>query len=61
MRIINRVADFVSENDKPHYLFFFGKVFKIDLSTPQAYDEPRAYGLLLGIPEYQLDFSADIQ
>ena len=51
-------ADFKS-NTK-HYIIFPGKVFHID-RTSEAYEDIRAYGKTLGIPDAQLDFSPEIQ
>ena len=48
-------ADFRS--DKLDYIIFRGKVFKVDRSKPEQYKEVTEYGLSLGIPDYQLDFS----
>jgi hypothetical protein len=52
-------ADF--KNDSHHYIIFQNKVFKIDRSTPEQYQEAVQHGLSRGIPEYQLDFSPDIK
>lgn len=52
-------ADF--KNDSTHFIIFRNKVFKIDRSSKEQYDEATAYGLTLGIPAYQLDFSPHIQ
>jgi len=52
-------ADF--KNDKFHYIIFRNKVFKIDRSKPEQYSEVTKYGLTLGIPDYQLNFSSDIK
>ncbi len=52
-------ADF--KNDTTHFIIFRDKVFKIDRSSKEQYDEATKYGLTLGIPEYQLDFSPHIQ
>lgn len=51
-------ADF--KNDRFHYVIFRDKVFKIDRSNPEGYKKTVEYGLSLGIPDYQLDFSPDI-
>lgn len=51
-------ADF--RNEKWHYVIFRGRVFRIDRSRPDGYLAARDYGLSLGIPEHQLDFSPDI-
>lgn len=51
-------ADF--KNDKVHYVIFRNKVFKVDLQNPK-YGEAMEYGISLGIPWYQLDFSPEIK
>ena len=51
-------ADF--KNEKFHYIIFRNKVFKIDLQDPK-YREAMKYGISLGIPSYQLDFSPEIE
>lgn len=52
-------ADF--KNDKTHYIIFRGKVFRVDRSKKEQYDEVTKFGVLLGIPDYQLDFSPNIK
>ncbi|MBI4215644.1 MAG: hypothetical protein HY602_02885, partial [Parcubacteria group bacterium] len=52
-------ADF--KNDSYHYIIFRNKFFKIDRSKSAQYDDAIKYGLSLGIPNYQLDFSPDIK
>ena len=52
-------ADF--KNDKFHYIIFLNKVFKVDRSKPEQYSEVTKYGLTLGIPDYQLDFTPHIK
>lgn len=52
-------ADF--KNDLFHYIVFRDKFFKIDRSKKEQYDEMVRFGLSLGIPDYQLDFSPDIK
>ncbi len=47
-------------NNKFHYIIFRNKIFKIDLSNPK-YREAMEYGISLGIPWYQLDFSPEIE
>lgn len=51
-------ADF--KNDKWHYIIFKDKIFKIGRNNTKGYGEAKAYGISLGIPEYQVDFSPDI-
>ena len=52
-------ADF--KNDKFHYIIFRNKVFKVDRAKPEQYDDVTKYGLTLGIPDYQLDFTPHIK
>jgi hypothetical protein len=47
-------ADF--KNPDTHYVVFAGRVFRVRRDAPAAYEEAKAYGRALGIPEYQLDF-----
>ncbi|KKU94047.1 MAG: hypothetical protein UY26_C0003G0197 [Candidatus Jorgensenbacteria bacterium GW2011_GWA1_48_13] len=55
----NWYADF--KNDDIHFIIFRGKVFKVDRTKKEEYDAATAYGISLGIPDYQLDFSPDIK
>lgn len=48
-------ADF--KNDTYHFIIFSNKVFKVDLKNPILYKDAKAYGVSLGIPDYQLDFT----
>ena len=48
-------ADF--KNETTHFVIFRDKVFKIDREKKEEYEEAVRYGLSLGIPSYQLDFS----
>lgn len=52
-------ADF--KNDEQHYIVFHGKVFVIDRTHPEQYEEAIRYGVSLGIPGKQLDFSPQIK
>ena len=52
-------ADF--KNDKFHCIIFRNKVFKVDRSKPEQYNDVTKYGLTFGIPDYQLDFSPHIK
>jgi len=45
------------KNETTHYIIFREKVFKIDRTKKSEYDVAAAYGVSIGIPEYQLDFS----
>lgn len=51
----NWYADF--KNDKIHYIIFYKKVFKVYRSKKEQYDNAAKYGISLGIPDYQVDFS----
>ena len=55
----NWYADF--KNNSYHYIIFNNKVFKIDRSKKEQYNTIVKYGINLGIPDYQLDFSPDIK
>jgi len=52
-------ADF--KNNSYHYIIFSNRVFKVDRSRKEQYNEVTKYGVSLGIPDYQLDFSPDIK
>jgi hypothetical protein len=52
-------ADF--KNEKFHYIIFKNKVFYIDRTSKEQYDEAKNYGISLGIPSYQVDFHPDIK
>lgn len=52
-------ADF--KNDQWHYIIYPQKIFKIDRKKPEQYQQARDYGISLGIPEYQVDFSPEIK
>lgn len=49
------------KNKKWHYIIFPHKIFKIDRADAKGYAEARTYGISLGIPEYQVDFSPGIK
>ena len=55
----NWYAEF--KNATHHYIIFRNKVFVIDRSSKEQYDEANNYGISLGIPEYQVDFHPDIK
>lgn len=52
-------ADF--KNSEYHYIVFRNKVFKVSRKKLGQYAKVRKYGISLGIPDYQLDFSPDIK
>jgi hypothetical protein len=49
------------KNDSTHIIIFRGKYFKIDRSKPGEYTQAVEFGMSLGIPDYQLDFSPQIE
>jgi len=55
----NWYADF--KNDTHHYIIFRNKVFLVDRSSKEQYDEAKKYGISLGIPEYQVDFHPEVK
>lgn len=52
-------ADF--KNETTHYIIFKNKVFKIDRTSKEQYDEAKEYGISLGIPPYQVDFHPEVK
>jgi len=52
-------ADFKNEN--MHFIIFKNKVFKIDRTSKEQYDQAKEYGLALGIPSYQVDFHPEVK
>lgn len=52
-------ADF--KNDKFHYVIYHDKIFLIDRSNKKEYEEAMKYGISIGIPDYQVDFSPDVK
>lgn len=52
-------ADF--KNDAFHFIIFRDKVFKIDRRKKEQYDDAVKFGISLGIPDHQLNFSPDIK
>ena len=53
----NWYADF--KNDEYHFIIYQSKVFKVDLKNPLLYKDAKKYGISLGIPEYQVDFTPE--
>ena len=49
------------KNEKWHYIIFPHKIFKIARADVKGYSEAKKYGISLGIPPYQVDFSPDIK
>lgn len=47
------------KNQDYHYIIYPGKVFKVNLHNPVMYAQAKAWGITLGIPEYQVDFAPD--
>lgn len=56
----NWYADFKSETE--HYIIYTGKVFHVtDRADKKQYDEAAEYGISIGIPDYQVDFSPHLK
>jgi len=56
----NWYADFKTETE--HYVIYTDKVFHItDRTDKKQYDEATAYGISIGIPDYQVDFSLHLK
>lgn len=49
------------KNTDTHYIIFPYKTFKVNRKKPEQYKPVVKYGLELGIPDYQLDFSPYIK
>lgn len=50
------------KTDKEHYVIYTNKVFHItDRSDKKQYDEATKYGISIGIPDYQVDFSPHLK
>lgn len=51
-------ADF--KNDTYHYIIFKNKIFKINRKSKEEYEKATNYGISLGIPAHQLDYSPEV-
>lgn len=51
-------ADF--KNNTTHFIIFPKRVFKIDRTKVEEYKVASDYGISLGIPDYQVDFSKEV-
>lgn len=52
-------ADF--KNKTHHFIIFRDRVFFIDRTSREEYDQAKQYGISLGIPGYQVDFHPEIE
>ena len=52
-------ADF--KNEDFHFIIFRNKVFKVDRTSKEQYEAVTKYGISLGIPDYQLDYSPEVK
>ena len=62
-RALDREHDWYADfkNDKEHFIIYRDKVFHItDRSDKLQYDQATKYGILIGIPDYQVDFSEHV-
>ena len=48
-------ADF--KNETIHYVVYSNKVFKVNRDSADEYAEASRYGISIGIPDYQVDFT----
>lgn len=48
-------ADF--KNDKCHYIIYPNKIFKVNLNRPEQYQAATDYGVSIGIPKHQVNFT----
>tara|TARA_Y100000310_G_C20123763_1_gene552682 strand:- start:140 stop:535 length:396 start_codon:yes stop_codon:yes gene_type:complete len=55
----NWYADF--KDNETHYIIYRNKIFKVDRSSKGQYEEATRYGISLGIPKHQVDFSPHIK
>lgn len=55
----NWYADF--KTDEVHYIIYRHKVFKVNRTNKKEYDEATKYGISLGIPAHQVDFSPHVK
>jgi len=55
----NWYADY--KNETTHYIIFREKVFKIDRTSKEQYEGATKYGISIGIPPYQVDFSPHVK
>lgn len=55
----NWYADY--KNEYIHYIVFRNKVFKINRTKVEEYNEATKYGITLGIPDYQVDFAPNVK
>jgi len=55
----NWYADYKTKDR--HIIIFSNKIFDIDRKNKAQYDEAKKYGVLLGIPPYQVNFSPEIK
>lgn len=51
-------ADF--KNVETHYIIFRNKTFRVNRKSEAEYRAAKEYGISLGIPEYQVDFSPEV-
>ena len=52
-------ADF--KTDAKHDIIFRDKIFLVDRTSKELYDEAKNYGIALGIPDYQVDFHPEVK
>lgn len=55
----NWYADYKNENY--HFIIFRDKIFKVNRCNFKEYIAVKEYGISLGIPDYQLTFSSEVE
>lgn len=48
------------KNEKTHYIIFENKIFRVDRTSKEQYEEASRYGIAQGIPDYQVDFTKNL-
>ena len=48
-------------SDSHFYVIFPNKMFKVETSKREQYNEAKQYGQTLGIPEFQIDFNPEVK
>lgn len=49
------------KNATTHYIIYRNNIFIINRTSKEQYEAAKQYGISLGIPEYQVDFSPEIK
>lgn len=63
-KVLDKTHDWYADfkNETEHYVIYTDKVFHItDRTDKKQYDEATTYGISIGIPDYQVDFSSHLK